>query len=476
MGFQDARIPAHSQDLVIGNFPFNKEGWSGDKYPFSLHNQFFARSLDLTAPGGLIVAITSDSTMDSPASAGFRRWMAQRADLVGAIRLPNDTFTKNAGTEVTTDILVFRKKDAQPFDRAEAFINTRPMETGKTVAGVPETVEVNEYYHRHPDMMLGRMTREGTMYEADSPALIAHPTSHLCRSCRKRCASCQRASPARAATRRANDGGCRSGPGNQKEGSYQISNGKVCQVRGGELATPDFGDDILSGETGGTLDRASRWRQGLVRQGTVRPVQRPKKSRPREWRFGGSYDAYVHTYGRVNKSSRVFQSDPEWSIPAALEKEVTQKYQARLKTGKQVDRLRQAYVPADILSKRVLYPASPPDRAESVADAATISRSWRGTFDPDYMARLLGKSPDDVKQDIIAKGLGFEDPATGQVVPKDEYLSGNVREKLRVATEAVDENPQYQGNVEALQAVQPEPLKNSPDQVQPWGRPGCSRG
>ena len=171
------------------------------------------------------------------------------------------------------------------------------------------------------------------------------------------------------------------------------------------------------------------------------------------------YDAYVHTYGRVNKSSRAFLNDPESSIPAALENEVTQKYQARLKTGKHVDRLRQAYVPADILSKRVLYPTSPPERAESVADAATISRSWKGTFDLRYVGGLLGKSPDDAKQEIIAKGLGFEDPATGRVVPKDEYLSGNVREKLRLAEEAAIESPQYKGNVEALLAVQPKPLK-----------------
>ena len=191
--FQDARIPPHSQDLVIGNFPFNKEGWPGDKYPFSLHNQFFARSLDLTAPGGLIVAITSDSTMDSPTSAGFRRWMAQRADLVGAIRLPNNAFKKNAGTEVTTDILVFRKKDTQPFAGAESFINTRPMETGKIVDGVPETVEVNEYYHRHPDMMLGTMTREGTMYEADRPALIAHADKELVPQLQKAVRSCRKA-------------------------------------------------------------------------------------------------------------------------------------------------------------------------------------------------------------------------------------------------------------------------------------------
>jgi N12 class adenine-specific DNA methylase len=459
MGFQHAKIPPHSQDLIIGNFPFNKDGWTDDKYRFSLHNQFFARSLDLTAPGGLIVAITSDSTMDSSTSVGFRRWMAHRADLVGAIRLPNNTFKKNAGTEVTTDILVFRKKDGQPFDFAESFINTRPTETGKIVDGVSETVEVNEYFHRHPDMMLGRMSREGTMYEADRPALIAYPDKELvgqlkeavgrlpCRIVRN---GEYIAEPERTTLRHAS--------ANQKEGSYQVQNGDVYQVRSGELVAPNFGGDILLAKQAkqwiSLRDAAKALFAGeLDAQSSAEEIEASRRSLRR------LYEAYVQTYGRVNKCSRAFLDDPESSIPAALENEVTQKYQARLKTGKHVDRLRQAYVPADILSKRVLYPASPPSRAESVADAATISRSWKGTFDLRYVGGLLGKSPDDAKQELITKGLGFDDPATGRVVPKDEYLSGNVREKLRVAEEAVGENPQYKGNVEALKAVQPEPLK-----------------
>lgn len=459
MGFQDARIPPHSQDLTIGNFPFNQDGWSSDKYPFSLHNQFFARSLDLTAPGGLIVAITSDSTMDSPASADFRRWMSQRADLIGAIRLPNNAFKKNAGTEVTTDILVFRKKDSQPFEQAEAFIRTRPMETGRIVEGETETVEVNEYYHRHPDMMLGTMTRQGKMYEGDSPALIARPDRPLVPQLQE-------------AVSRLPRGIARRGSGivqpgqetfgqaqaHQKEGSYQISSGQVFRVTGGQLTPPDFGQDAL------LLRQAKHWialREGakdlFARELGPRSTQQEIEAA--RTALLGLYDAYVRDYGRVNKSSRAFLDDPESSIPAALENEATQKYQARLKSGKHVDRLRQVYVPADILSRRVLYPACPPDRAESVADAATISRSWRGGFDLDYMGGLLAKPSDHVKQDIIAKGLGFEDPATGRIVPKDEYLSGNVREKLRVAQEAASEHPQYKGNVEALTAVQPEPLQ-----------------
>lgn len=459
MGYQDVKIPAHSQDLVIGNFPFNKEGWAGDKYPFSLHNQFFARSLDLTAPGGLIVAITSDSTMDSPASAGFRRWMAMRADLVGAIRLPNDTFKKNAGTEVTSDILIFRKKDAQPFAHGQPFINTRPMETGKTVDGLPETVEVNEYFHVHADMMLGRMSREGTMYEGDSPALIAHPDQEL-------------VPQLRAAVRKLPNGiagqsttvpepepqSFQMAEARHKEGSYQISNGKVWQVRDGVLATPDFGDNRpLARQAMQWIGLREAAKELFARELCAQSSESEVEAARRALRL--HYDAYVHAYGRVNKSSRAFANDPEASIPAALENEVTQKYQAKLPNGKHVQRLRQVYVPADILSKRALYPTSPPERADSVADAATISRSWKGALDLPYMARLLDKSPEDVKQEIIAKGLGFEDPASGRVVPSDEYLSGNVKDKLRTAEESAADNPQYQANVEPLRTVQPLPLK-----------------
>ena len=459
MGFQDAKIPLHSQDLVIGNFPFSKLGWSSDKYPFSLHNQFFARSLDLLTPGGLIIAITSDSTMDTPASASFRRWMAQRADLVGGFRLANDTFKKNAGTEVTTDLLVFRKKDERPFEYAQAFINTRPMETGKILDGLPETVEVNEYYHQHPDMLLGRMTRDGTMYEADRPALIAHRDKELVpqlqEAVRKLPAGIVRKSGHANESERPT---FVQAEANQKEGAYQVRNGKVYQVRDGMLATPDFGEDVLLSK------KAERWI--ALRDGAqelfakeLSPDTGELEIETARKTLRAQYNAYFHTYGRVNKTSRQFLADPESSIPAALEKEVTEKYQARLKTGKRVDRLRQVYVPADILSRRVLYPATPPQRAESVADAAIISRSWKGGFDLAYMGRLLARPPDHVKEEIVAKGLGFEDPTSGRIAPKDEYLSGNVRQKLRQAEEAAPEDARYKYNVEALNEVQPEPLK-----------------
>ena len=306
-------------------------------------------------------------------------------------------------------------------------------------------------------MMLGRMTREGTMYEGNSPALIAHPDKELVPQLQEAVGKL----PENIAHKQE----CMPEPeqmtfarANQKEGSYQIQNGVVYQVRGGVLATPDFGEDLLlAKQAKGWIALREAAKEMFARELDAKSSDGEIEAGRRTLRQ--LYDAYVHTYKRVNKSSHAFLNDPESSIPAALENEVTQKYQARLKTGKCVDRLRQSFVPADILTKRVLYPATPPERAESVADAATISRSWKGTFDLRYMGGLLSKSPDDAKQEIIARGLGFEDPATGRVVPKDEYLSGNVREKLRAAEEAAVENPQYKGNVEALSAVQPEPLK-----------------
>lgn len=458
--FQEARIPPQSHDLVIGNFPFNKDGWSSDKYPFSLHNQFFARSIDLTVPGGLVVAITSDSTLDSPASAVFRRWMAQRADLVGAIRLPNNAFKNNAGTEVTTDILIFRKKDGLPFELGHSFISTRPMETGNVNEGVPETVDVNEYYHRHPDMMLGRMTREGKMYRDDAPALIAYPNKELVTQLQEAVAKlpsrvAQRSSRSQAVS---NQNVQDSADRGHKEGSFQLRDGRVLQVRDGQYVAPEFEGDPLM------MRRAEKWiaireaAKGLFAKELSANVSADEVESAR-LSLRHQYDAYVIAHGRINKSSRAFLDDPESSIPAALENEVTEKYTRSLKNGTFVDRLRQVYAPAEILSRRVLYPTTPPQQADSIIDATTISRSWRGGMDLAYMGSLLGRPPDDVKDAIISRGLGFEDPATGRVVARDEYLSGNVKEKLRVAQEALPNNPAYQGNIDALSAVQPELLK-----------------
>ena len=175
MGFQESRIPANSQDLVISNVPFAADGPMDKRYPrMSLHNYFFARGLDLLKPGGIMAAITSDSTMDGgAASRKAREYLADRADLVGAIRLPNTAFKKNAGTEVTTDILFFRKKDGTPFAGSD-FKRTVPAETYKG-----EPIEINEYFASHPEMMLGRMSKEGTMYRGEQQALLPTPGADL---------------------------------------------------------------------------------------------------------------------------------------------------------------------------------------------------------------------------------------------------------------------------------------------------------
>jgi hypothetical protein len=221
-------------------------------------------------------------------------------ELVMNQRVPNDTFKKNAGTEVTTDILAFRKKN-QPKEWVETFINTRPTETGKEIAGTAETVEVNEYFHRHPDMMLGRMTRDGSMYEADSPALIAHPDKELVPQLQAAVLKlpagivCHRANLIESEPKHFAQAGA-----NQKEGSYQISNGEVRQVRGGALEQPDFGDNVLLSK------QARQWV-------TLREAAKGLFAKELDPRCGETeieadrrvlrrlYDGYVQTYGRVNK-------------------------------------------------------------------------------------------------------------------------------------------------------------------------------
>jgi hypothetical protein len=173
-GFERARLRSNAYDLVVSNVPFAREGPIDPRYPaLSLHNYFFARAMDLVKPGGLVAFITSDSTLDADSSRQARDYMASRADLVGAIRLPNNAFKANAGTEVTTDVLFLRKRDGTPFT-GQPFTRTSEALTYK---GQP--VEVNEYFGAHPEMMLGRLSTEGTMYREGQRALLPIPGADL---------------------------------------------------------------------------------------------------------------------------------------------------------------------------------------------------------------------------------------------------------------------------------------------------------
>lgn len=457
-GFEKARIPSNSQDLVIGNVPFARQGpkYDRNRYPrdLSLHNFFLARSIDVAKPGGLIVEITSSSTMDAPRSRVFREWASQRADLVGAIRLPNNAFKDNAGTEVTTDIIILRKKDGSAFSSPEGWLESLPIEGDKSAEGLP--LQVNEYFARHPEMMLGKMTWGGTMnrgqgqemtlspIEGELPAMIAKAIESLPENVIGR--------RGRVAEEPSNAGAAERG---QKEFSHVIKDGKVWQVRDGVLQEP------LNPIPKNALNRAKEW-IGL-REATRELVLRQLDADATDAQLDvmrkklkSKYDAYIKAHGPVtDRPSKIFKTDAEFGLVEGLE--VLKTVPQTLPDGK-VEFVQEA-TPSDIFTKRTASPPSEPTKADSVEDAAVISEQYRGKLDVDFVAELTGKRREDVAKELIDSGVSFEDPDSGLLVAREEYLSGNVRLKLRIAKEQVSQGREdLARNVKELEAVQPETI------------------
>ena len=449
MGFQDARLRQNGFDLVIGNFPFAKDGPVDRHYPtnLSLHNYFFARSLDLVKPGGLIVAITSDSTMDGDASRKAREYLAGKADLVGAIRLPNNAFKGNAGTEVTTDIVILRKRDGTPF-QGQPWLETREIPTYDGKA----KVEVNEYFAAHPEQMLGRMSREGTMYRADQQALLPNPNQDL-------------ASELSAAADRLPENvlGAQEVPADPGVAMESVQ-GKV-----GQLVATTTGVAII--EDDGTAKVPEGWTPKQIKQAgeylrikasvrelialqlsadasdeTIAAVRRVANEQ---------YDAYRKKYGPLNgKASRFLEEDLEFPLASALEDEKTTLVEM---AGGAVKKAVE-WIKSRIFAERTIFPRQAPTKVESVTDAYQVAMNYRGRPDVAYMVELTGKDPEEITRTLVANGLAFENPGTGLLEPAWQYLSGQVRTKLREAEVAAADNPQYTPNVEALRKVQPAPL------------------
>jgi N12 class adenine-specific DNA methylase len=456
-GFQTSRIADASIDLMIGNVPFSQDGvYDADLPRFSLHNYFFARGINKVKPGGFIVAITSNSTMDNGASREFRHWMNERADLVAAIRLPNDAFKKNAGTDVTTDILIFRKGDGKAFPSAQNWLHTHEQQ-GTDKNGDAGTYPLNEYFTRNPEMMLGEMGLFGTQYGPGDPALKGRPGQDtlalLAAAVRKIPADLATFDPSSMTqadiVRQAQAG--------SKEFSYQLDGDDVRQVQQGALTAVEW--------TGPQTERARAWLP--IRESTKRlvamqldPASTDGEIDTARAELNDLYDRYVASHGYINaRTSRFLSDDPEYPLTAALEFIDNEPVVTTNKKGEQVTRFVETYRKADILRTRTIFPQTRPERAESATDAITLSEAWTGTIDMPYVAKLLGKSEEKAAEDVLATGRVFRDPTSGRLVVDDEYLSGNVREKLAAATKAAEADQAYKPNVEALTAVQPLPVK-----------------
>lgn len=439
-GFEVAPLADNAFDLSITNVPFWEGGVNDIAYKGKprfltkpLHNYYFAKQLDKVAPGGVVAAITSHHTLDAVTAEGFRRFLSEQAELLGAIRLPRTAFAENAGTEVVTDIIFLRKRAAGDVLAEEpAWVKSASTEVG----GSGKTVSLNQYFLDNPEMVIGRHSDTGKMYRAAEytvelddvgefsgrfqAALRRLPENVLSeQSARAETAVLDQAARVRNETLRVHQGKVQ-----------RASNGVWHDVK----ATANEADRI-QGMT--QLSNAAQDALRAQRVGDEAEIQSARAT------LNGVYDDFVKRYGSPNsrQNRALFGDDPNAALVGALE----------VKEGKN-------WRKADIFSKTVVRPDVTPTRADRVQDAMLISLRQRNRVDMEYMQQLTGKT-----EQQIADELGdelYRNPYGGWE-EKGAYLSGNVREKLQQAEQAALVDPQYRRNVDALRAVQPEDMDAS---------------
>ena len=476
-GFEKALgVPDNSVDLVISNFPFGNYSVYDKKHKdytgWSIHNYFFARAIDAVRPGGLVMGITSHWTLDSKTGGPMREYWARKADLVGAVRLPNNAFSKDAGTEVTTDILVFRKKDGTGHGLGRNFRVVREVAAGD------KTAEVNEYFADHPEMVLGRHSLKGKMHgrQAAEEEYTVEPVFGR-DALQENLAKAFTALPSNiygegqgkdAAERvRAEEG--------QTDGSLvESDDGKIYMVEEGLLKEPMMFDSKGNYVKAiNTKARERRVRDYLALKAAA------KKQIDRELSEDAT-DEEIETlraelnrrYDRFYKNNKALNSvangflrkiDIEFPIMDALETEARENISFKVpkgqkNAGEQRFKFKYTYTKGPILQKRALYPFREPERAETVEDAIALSRVYRGGVSTRYLGKLLGRDPEEVRQEILERELVYLDPGTGVLEAPDRYLSGHVRKKLDIARDRAKEDKTFEANVKALEKVQPEPL------------------
>lgn len=456
-GFENAkRVGDNTLDLVISNVPFGNFRVTDKKRPQyarqSIHNYFISRSIDAARPGGLVMEITSHFTMDSVSGASIREEWGRKADLVAAVRLPGTAFEKNAGTQVTTDILIFRKKDSGLSPVSNAFRNVENVETPDGPA------VVNEYFVQHPEMVLGEHSLQGSMYGENEYTLKPKDGESIEDGLKKALDALPanvfgegRAVPVEREERIADAG--------MREGALVEKDGGLFTVSDGALVKPEW------------ADKPKKVRQAASYVGVKKSVFDLINAMNSDADDAGigklrdalnsAYDAYVKDYGPINNDGNGFlEDDIEFPTVAAIERLVSVPVTKTYKSGKrkgesyQVDEKRVAK--ADIFTKRTIFPFKEPTSAENIQDAIKICRIFRTGIDVGYIGNLLGMSPEAARAELLKTETLFENPETGLIEPDDIYLSGNVRKKLEMAEAGREDNPAYEKNVETLRKVQPE--------------------
>jgi N12 class adenine-specific DNA methylase len=437
-GFEETPLPDNYFDAVLGNVPFGDYAVHDPaiKYPLTraIHDYFFAKSLEKLRPGGVMALITSRYTMDKQADT-IRRHLAEQADLLGAIRLPNTAFKGNAGTEVTTDILFLRKRAAGAPPTGHAW---RSLQTIDSPDG---PIAVNEYYARHPEMMLGKMKLQGTMYSAGeptcegqlSPELLASAVQSLPEGAYIPRDDARGPPPARPDA--LPDHNAFNGI---KDGAYAARDGAIV-IRNGNRFEP----------TGISGPAAARVKGMMAVRDAVRLVFRTQLDDAPEERIiearkllNNIYDSFVARYGALScrDNRRAFASDPDLPLLLSLET-----YDPETKRAHKTA----------IFQRRTLERHKVAEHVETAAEALAISLNERGRIHWPLMQKLAERSPKQLQREL--DGLVYRNPE-GEWETADRYLSGDVRAKLSTAQAAAALDPSYRRNVEALKEVQPTDL------------------
>ena len=441
-GFEEANLPDSFFDAVVGNVPFGDfkvPDKRYDKHKFLIHDYFFAKSLDKLRPGGVMALITSKGTMDKENPA-VRKYIAQRADLLGAIRLPNNTFKGNAGTEVVSDILILQKRD-RIVDIDPDWVHLGTDENG---------IAMNSYFVEHPEMILGEMKMVSGRFGPE-PSCVPYEGADLAEQLSEAVANIHGEITAYEVEDELTeeDNSIPADP-TVKNFSYTLVDGKIYFRENSRMAPVDV-SATAENRIKGMIAIRDCVRNLIELQTEDYPDSAIKEEQAK---LNSLYDTFTAKYGLINSraNSSAFSQDSSFSLLSALEV---------LGDDGQLEKK------ADMFYKRTIKPHTPVTSVDTSSEALAVSMGEKACIDMEYMCQLSGKTEEEIFTDL--KGVIFLNPLYGygnsteaKYLMADEYLSGNVREKLAWAKKSAQLSPEeYAINVEALQKVQPKDLTAS---------------
>ena len=435
-GFEETSYPDSFFDCVIGNVPFGAYQVSDrryDRHHFMIHDYFIAKSLDLVRPGGVVAVVTSSGTMDKQNPA-VRQYIANRAELLGAIRLPNNAFQRNANTSVVSDILFFQKRDRASIEEPE-WLNLKET---------PEGYSVNAYFAEHPEMVLGEFTTESTQYGKQEVTVKPKEGITLEEQLKEAVQNIHGTITELelSDTELEEDVVFIPADPDVKNFSFTVVNEEVYYRENSVMNCMEL--PAMTAERVKGMVKIRDVTNELIRcqmeEGSDEQITKLQE------KLNEEYDIFTAKYGLIssNANKRAFSQDSSYCLLTSLEF-LDDKGELKRK--------------ADIFTKRTIRRAETVTSVDTASEAFAVSIGERAGVDLSYMAQLSGKTEEELTEELA--GIIFKNPISEKWEPSDEYLSGNVREKLQIAKQFAEDHPEYQVNVQYLEQVQPKDLDAS---------------